>query len=250
MKKNLFIRVLSIGLTFCVSFTNIPYSTNLNISNVKASELNVITENEDIESETSTENDVDETQIELVTEAESVENTETETTQVVETEVSDNTESVTEEIQTIEDESSELETETIQTESIEKETAYIDTETTTETISEEETLTINEEEKFLLDKLKEVQEIYPQMYINENGLFEMVGDSGEVYTYDPYDPEFDKYMLGYGLIDTEYNDDIITTFADGEYSTVSPFTGKSYIHASHVAGKKITHGVDIYQIFQ
>ena len=250
MKKNLFIRVLSIGLTFCVSFTNIPYSTNLNISNVKASELNVITENEDIESETSTENDVDETQIELVTEAESVENTETETTQVVETEVSDNTESVTEEIQTIEDESSELETETIQTESIEKETAYIDTETTTETISEEETLTINEEEKFLLDKLKEVQEIYPQMYINENGLFEMVGDSGEVYTYDPYDPEFDKYMLGYGLIDTEYNDDIITTFADGEYSTVSPFTGKSYIHASHVAGKKITHGVDIskYQL--
>ena len=250
MKKNLFIRVLSIGLTFCVSFTNIPYSTNLNISNVKAAELNVITENEDIESETSTENDLDETQIELVTEAESVENIETETTQPVETEVSDNTESVTEEIQTIEDESSEIETETIQTESVEIETVDIETETTTETISEEETSTINDEEKFLLDKLKEVQEIYPQMYINENGLFEMVGDSGEVYTYDPYDPEFDKYMLGYGIMDEEYDDDTLTTLSEGEFSTVSPFTGKTYTHEAHVAGKKIRHGVDIskYQL--
>ena len=80
------------------------------------------------------------------------------------------------------------------------------------------------------------------MYINEEGFFEYTDASGMVQTYDPYDPEFSKYMLSQNLVTMEESADLETV---GGNTTVSPFTGKTYTHESHVANKIIRHGIDV-----
>ena len=95
---------------------------------------------------------------------------------------------------------------------------------------------------FVEELLKKAQIFYPDMYINAEGLFEYTDVYGVIQTYDPYDPEFSKYMLSQNLVTMEES---VTSEVVGSNTTVSPFTGKTYTHESHVANKMIRHGIDV-----
>lgn len=124
--------------------------------------------------------------------------------------------------------------------------------TTTEEITEEETETeetaevVDEEQAFLLELLEKARKRYPDMYMNDAGLFEYVDETGTLYTYDPYDPEFGKYVLeDVFLVEEELIDDYAGTSSGNTVTTVSPFTGKVYTQESHVSDRMIRHGIDV-----
>ena len=48
--------------------------------------------------------------------------------------------------------------------------------------------------------LQKAQRLYPGMFLNEEGLFEYTDAFGVTHTYDPFDPEFAKYMLAENLV--------------------------------------------------
>lgn len=100
------------------------------------------------------------------------------------------------------------------------------------------------EEVFLEELLQKVQKYYPQMHLNEDGFFEYADETGATYIYDPYDPEFCKYMLGESTFADETAENSFI-MSEGDNTTVSPFTGKTYIHEKHVSGKSIRHGIDV-----
>ncbi len=95
---------------------------------------------------------------------------------------------------------------------------------------------------FVEELLHKAQLFYPDMYINEEGFLAYVDGNGILQTYDPYDPEFSKYMLSQNLVTMEAQEDVDL---QGASTTVSPFTGKTYTHESHVANKIIRHGIDV-----
>ena len=94
--------------------------------------------------------------------------------------------------------------------------------------------------------LQKAQRLYPGMFLNEEGLFEYTDAFGVTHTYDPFDPEFAKYMLAENLVVTEADGEVSNdTASSGSNTSVSPFTGKTYTHESHVADKVIRHGIDV-----
>ncbi|MBR5798855.1 MAG: glycoside hydrolase family 25 protein [Lachnospiraceae bacterium] len=95
---------------------------------------------------------------------------------------------------------------------------------------------------YVEELLHKVRVFYPGMYIDENGFFAYVDRDGVLQTYDPYDPEFAKYMLSHDLVTLEETEEVDL---QGVGSSVSPFTGKTYTHESHVANKIIRHGIDV-----
>lgn len=101
---------------------------------------------------------------------------------------------------------------------------------------------IDEDAAFKEELLKKVKLFYPDMYINAKGFFEYTDAFGVTQTYDPYDPEFSKYMLSQNLVTAE--DSSAATVA-GSNTTVSPFTGKTYTHEAHVTDRIIRHGIDV-----
>ncbi len=106
------------------------------------------------------------------------------------------------------------------------------------------TAALEEDTAFKEELLKKAKLRYPGMYINKEGLFEYTDADGVLQTYDPYDPEFAKYMLSENLVTTEYEGSS-TSAVMGSNTSVSPFTGKTYIHEDHVADKMIRHGIDV-----
>ncbi len=102
--------------------------------------------------------------------------------------------------------------------------------------------TVESADPYVEKLLQEVRLFYPEMYIDENGFFAYVDSNGVLQTYDPYDPEFAKYMLSHDLVTMEDSADVDL---QGAGTSVSPFTGKTYTHESHVANKIIRHGIDV-----
>ncbi len=98
------------------------------------------------------------------------------------------------------------------------------------------------EDSFVTELLKKAQLFYPEMFLNEEGLFVYTDSYGVTQTYDPYDPEFSKYMLSQNLVTMEEE---AVSEVTGSNTTVSPFTKKTYTHESHVADKMIRHGIDV-----
>ena len=103
---------------------------------------------------------------------------------------------------------------------------------------------VDEDAAYKEELLEKVKVRYPQMYINEDGMFEYTDASGITHVYDPYDPEFSKYMLTENLVMSESGESD-TALVGASNTTVSPFTGKTYTHEDHVADKIIRHGIDV-----
>lgn len=212
-------RLLCTFMAICMVVTGTPYSyENENINQVFASE--------------STASEPD-----LMEESSDTEE-ESETQQIPETE--------TNETQTESEVSSEPETES--------ETA-LETQTADESCSEENTTACEESElaetefgageQMLYENLEKLNDEYPNMRINADGYYEYTDSDGTVYTYDPYDPEFAKYMLNQEMLSQEtvsYDTGTVTANAG---TTVSPFTGAAYTHEAHVSEKIVRNGIDV-----
>lgn len=208
-------RFLCIILTICMVLTGIPYSSdNRNANHVFASER---TETELSESE--------------MTEEFSDTEEESETQQISEIE--------TNETQTESEVSSEPETE------LETETDYESCPDESSTECELAEKDVSAEEQELYDNLEKLNDEYPDMHINADGYYEYTDSDGTVYTYDPFDPEFAKYMMHQDRISQEqvsYDANAVTYNAG---TSVSPFTGATYTHEAHVSEKMVRNGIDV-----
>lgn len=226
--KNKLLKLLCLNLSVCLLVTAMPVSDRVYAT---ANVINEISESENTES--------------LIQEIE----TKTEEIQTKETE-SEITENETVEAETteyVEEESETIETETLEIET-ESEENTVEQEMIEEFSTEEVLLQENESDLDLEYKqqlLEKAREFYPEMFINDSGLFEYTDENGNTYVYDPYDPEFSKYMLQENLITQEIDDEIDISVSEETFTTVSPFTGKTYIHESHVSNKMIKHGIDV-----
>lgn len=232
--KNKLLKLLCLNLSVCLLVTAMPVTdvvyANANITNeiVKTETVEEEFESEIIESETEkNETESEETQIsETKTENEIIED--------------ETTEHVEEESETIESET-ESEDNTIEQSTIEEDT--IEESLTEEVITQEKES--NKDLELIHQLLNNAKEFYPEMFINDLGLFEYTDENGDTYVYDPYDPEFSKYMLQENLVVQEIDDDYDMSVSEEAFTTVSPFTGKTYIHESHVSNKMIKHGIDV-----
>lgn len=94
--------------------------------------------------------------------------------------------------------------------------------------------------------LEALRKKYANMHINSSGHFEYTDEGGKTYTYDPYDPELCKYLLGEDAASYEDGSgNLIDSYEDSSKGTKSPFTGGTYSHESHVSNKIIQHGIDV-----
>lgn len=212
-------------LTICMVLTGTPYSSdNRNVNHVFASER---METELSESEM-TESDMAEEFSDSEEESEAQQISETETN----------------ETQTESEVSSELETET-DYESCSEESTTESELTETDSIMSEMETDFSVEEQMLNDNLERLNAEYPNMHINADGYYEYTDSDGTVYTYDPYDPEFAKYMMHQNMISQEqvsYDENAVTHNAG---KTVSPFTRETYTHEAHVSEKMVRNGIDV-----
>ena len=182
-----------------------------------------------------------ETDIEQSTESE----TETEQSTEIESETEQNTE-VESETETEQNTEVESETETEQNSEIESET---ETEQSTEIESETEKKSLRESypevDDEILDIFERFIEIYPDAYIDNDGYFVVEDEDGKKHEYDPYDPEFDKYIFNKKNTEIEDVNNNASSYSAGTNTSVSPFTGKTYNHEAHVGTYKILNGIDV-----
>lgn len=101
------------------------------------------------------------------------------------------------------------------------------------------------EEQLLYDNLEKLSAEYPDLYINADGYYEYTDSNGTVYTYDPYDPEFPRYMMHQETLSQETVSYDTSAAAINAGMTVSPFTGATYTHEAHVSEKIVRNGIDV-----
>ncbi len=266
--KTKLLKLLCLNLSVCLlttamPVTNIVYANSHTTENIvqnvieESTEYETDTFKEESEQEALTEESYlrEETEIQEESDSEGykTEETKTEEAETIESEINES-QIVEQETQTSEtEEIIETETEEISIEESENE-QDVTKESLTEEILIEEVVTeeasiqesqIDEDIAFKQELLEKVKEFYPEMYINESGLFEYIDENGKKQTYDPYDPEFSKYMLQENLITQETDDEYDMSVSEEALTTISPFTGKTYIHEPHVSNKLIKHGIDV-----
>ena len=205
--KTKLLKLLCLNLSVCLLTTAMPV-TDIVYANSHTTEnivQNVIEE--------STEYETDTFQEESDSEGYKTEETKTEEAETIESEKTES-QIVEQETQTAESETEgiiETETEEISISESENEQDVTKESLTEETLTEEvvteetsiQESQIDEDIAFKQELLEKVKEFYPEMYINESGLFEYIDENGKKQTYDPYDPEFSKYMLQENLITQE-----------------------------------------------